>query len=164
MRYSMVGRLTSGLHEVLERSSRLPAPRLIGVSPITVLPLVVGGLLAISPAAGTAQCWNCGFSPFGEWPSWICEGDVSGSEDCAQFGRDHDHNCETSGGDCEDELFAMNSTGDREAIGTVMAGEMLAASTGYYFVMDGEHTVLRRKCGNSLVARISRTYLNNKAA
>ena len=26
---------------------------------------------------------------------------------------------------------------------------------GYYFVIDGESTVIRRKCGNALVARIS---------
>lgn len=155
MRYSMVGRLMSGLHEVRGRISRFPVPRLRGVSPFAVLPLFVSGLLAMSPAAGAAQCWNCGWSPFGEFPSTICEGGGSGSEDCAQIGRSHDHHCETSGGDCEDDLFAMNSTSDSEAVGTVMAGQMLAASTGYYFVVDGESTVIRRKCGNSLVARIS---------
>ena len=40
----------------------------------------------------------------------------------------------------------------------IMAGQMLAANAGYYFIVDGEDKVLRRKCGNSLVARISGEY------
>ena len=48
----------------------------------------------------------------------------------------------------------MNSASDREAISAVMEGAMLAANAGYYFVESGEGMVLRRKCGNALVARI----------
>ena len=157
MRYSMAGRFMSGLYDllVLGRSSQMPEASRGVVGRLAVLPLIVGGLLAASPGAGTAQCWNCGWSPFGEWPSSICEGSDSGSSDCAQIGRSHDHRCEPSGDDCEDELFALNPPSEREAIGTVMAGRMLAADTGYYFVVDGGSTVIRRKCGNALVARIS---------
>ena len=120
------------------------------VRPIAVLPLIVGGLLA-SPALGTAQCWTCGWSELGPWPNHMCKGGGSGAENCAQEGRSHDHSCETDGGPCEDELFAAS---EQEAIDKVMAGEMLLASGRYFFVADGDETVVVRKCNRVVVARI----------
>lgn len=115
------------------------------------------GLLAVTPVGGSAQCYTCRYSP--KWPFPHCAVVEDGLSDCIQpEGEDPDRGpyqgCESRGDECED-VWAMDESTDREAITTVMEGDMLAADTGYFFVVDGSDKVLRRKCGGAFVARIT---------
>lgn len=156
MMHSMMIRLVRTVVEALGRSTQRQTLLVEIVRPISVLSLVAGGLLATLPAMAAAQCWHCEGSIFGGEGNTICVGGGSGSSYCGQVGDEDEHICvRFDEDDCEDDLFAMDSASDREAVDMIMAGEMLAANAGYYFVVDGEDKVLRRKCGNSLVARVS---------
>lgn len=133
------------------RSFASPCPR-----PLMALPLVAG-LLAVTPDGGSAQCYVCRWNT--EWPFPHCAAVEDGRSGCTQpDGVDPDRGpwqgCETGGDACED-VWAMDASTDRKAITTVMAGDMLAADTGYFFVVDGSDKVLRRKCSGVFVARIT---------
>ena len=121
--------------------------------------LLVGMLLGALPGTGYAQtvtigtCWVCEFSSFpdSEWPSWMCAGKLKGKAKCKQWGNKHQHFCDAHGASCDVEASA---TSDQLAVSQVVGGEMLPAYGNYFFLVDGEDSVLMRKCDRSIVARI----------
>ncbi|MDE2751789.1 MAG: hypothetical protein OXI83_04360 [Gemmatimonadota bacterium] len=142
--------------KVLRNFLQLPARSFGGARSLVALPFVVG-LLAVTLYGGSAQCYRCGWSD--EWPFPHCAPVEDGWSDCIQpGGEDPDQGswqaCDTGGDACED-VWAMDASTDRKAITTVMEGDMLAADTGYFFIVDGSDKVLRRKCSGAFVARIT---------
>ncbi len=131
-------------------------------SPIAMVPLLVGTLLAVLPAVGSAQgpppppdgdgCWVCGWSDEKPWPSQKCyEGSRGGTTNCETWGGPVT-TCHRSGGDCEDTM--ADAATDQQAIEMIKRGEMLPPDGGYFFVTEEEMTLVVRKCDLSLVARI----------
>ena len=133
-----------------------PAARLSAIRPTIVMPLVIGGLLAL-PGLGAAQCWGCDDSWF-DGNSDMCVGMESGREGCGTVGMLHDHHCWPQGGDCEDDLFAASA---QQAIEMIRADEMLPPSGGYFFIAVGNDRVVMRKCDRAVVARIPHPLLSN---
>lgn len=127
--------------------------------PLVVVSLLVGILLAASPAPGEAQigfCKKCVPSdelyPEDNDDGKVCSGAYEGKSNCAQIGGGTARICITYGESCDIPLDAAN---DQLAISMVTTGRMLPANGNYFFVMDGDDSVIMRKCDRSLVARIA---------
>ena len=136
----------------------LPAitARLMVLRPIAVLPLIVGGLLALGSDAAYAQrCFMCDDEDctedivrFGYSACWMGEGPAG---DLCLPGEGSEL-CEA---DEEEGGWALSPTEEALANQAVLAmvrnGRMLPADTRYFVAVRGDKRVVRKKCGGSLV-------------
>ncbi len=137
------------------------AARLMVVRPMAVLPLVVGGLLALGSDAAQAQ--RC----------FYCEGAVCEDQEAGKFGFSacwmgemFDHNtcmpgtgtelCEVDDEEGGWALSPMEEALEDEAVlAMVRSGRMLPADTRYFIAARGDKRVIRKKCGGSLVGIVA---------
>ena len=146
---------------------------------ILTIPLAIAVLCVAEPLAAQPPpppdgsiCWQCIGGCGG---GWICDGieqeNRFGSNNCQTGGgpvpgRCH---CYPSGGVCETESdddsigLAPDETKAMEevALAVVAAGSMLPADGLFYYASRGDHLVLRRKCGDSIVGQVAVAELGN---
>lgn len=127
--------------------------------PLTVVSLLAGILLALSPAPGTAQigwCKKCVASdelyPDDKDNGTVCSGAYEGKTGCAQIQGPIARICVAYGESCD---IPLDAAGDQMAIAMVTTGRMLSANGNYFFVMDRGDRVVMRKCDRSVVARVA---------
>ena len=118
--------------------------------------LVVGTLLAGFPVQTAAQgpgeeCWTCGWSDVKPWPSNKCYKAKGGTADCTTVGGPITE-CRRSGGACTSTL--ADAATDQQTVEMVKRGDMLPPLGGYFFVSEGDVTLVVKKCDLSVVAKI----------
>ena len=136
------------------------ADRLIAVRRVAVVPLIIGGLLALgSDSAHAQRCFTCDGADredqdegnFGFTGCWM--GEVLGKDMCMP--RDSEL-CEVDGEEGGWALSPGEEALENEAVlAMVHRGGMLPADSRYFIATRGDQLVVRKKCGGSLVGVVA---------